>query len=172
MMAFTMPMMGILRAFGAVFLNNGFFGSNGSEDGTAEGQREEVVRGTVLAIDDEKAVLDALRLLLRTEGFNVLTANSGAKGLDMLRYCQRDVRAVVLDYNMPRLTGSETLNFVRKLSPHVKVLGLTGVDPNVLPEDFRRGVDKILTKPYTASQMIDTLNALLGLAPRATSGNS
>jgi CheY-like chemotaxis protein len=165
-------MMGILRAFGAVFLNNGTFGSNGGKNGAAEGQTEERVRGTVLAIDDEQAVLDALRLLLRPEGFNVLTASSGAKGLDMLRYCQRDVRAVVLDYNMPRLTGSETLSFVRKLSPHVKVLGLTGVDANVLPEDFRRGVDKLLTKPYTASQMVETLNTLLGLAPRATTGNS
>jgi CheY-like chemotaxis protein len=167
-----MSMMGILRAFGALFLNHGTADSNGDKNGDGEAPTEERVRGTVLIIDDEAAVLDALRLLLRPEGFNVLTASSGAKGLDMLRYCQRDVRAVVLDYNMPRLTGSETLDFVRKLSPHVKVLGLTGTDPNFLPEDFRRSVDKLLTKPYTASQLVDTLNALLGFAARATPRNS
>jgi len=167
-----MHMMGIFRTFGAVFLSNGNNGSGDNQRRSTEEAAEERIRGTVLAIDDEQELLDALRPLLRAVGFNVLTAASGAKGLDMLRYCQRDVRVVVLDYNMPRLNGSDTLSFLRKLNPHVKVLALTGIDPNLLPEDFRRGVDKILTKPYSTSQMVDSLNELLGVDPRAQFGRS
>jgi len=166
-LAILAGMMGILRAFGAVFLSNNGSNGNGQSARDVEPTAEEHIRGTVLAIDDEQCVLDALRPLLRAEGFNVLTASSGPKGLDMLRYCQRDVRVVVLDYNMPRLNGSDTLTFLRKLSPHVKVLAVTGVDMNLLPESFRKGVDRILAKPYTTSELIDSLNGLLGYDPRA-----
>ena len=158
-------MIGILRAFGALFLSSKTSGFNSGARQVDEQPAEEHVRGTVLAIDDEQAILEALRPSLRAEGFNVLTAGSGAKGLDMLRYCQRDVRLVVLDFNMPRLNGMDTLNFLRKINPHVKVLAVTGVDPNVLPEAFRRGVDKILPKPYTTSQLISNVNELLGFSP-------
>jgi CheY-like chemotaxis protein len=159
-------MMGLLRAFGALFLNIKANPSGSrSDDGNGSAPAEHD-RGTVLVIDDDPDMLTVLRPVLRAEGFNVLTAVSGAKGLDLLRYCQRDVRVVVLDYNMPRLNGADTLAFLRKLSPHVKVLAVTGVDANLLPESFRTGVDRVLTKPYTNSQLIDNLNGLLGFDPR------
>ncbi len=162
-------MMGLLRAFGALFLNiktDSANGRSGNRNGNGS-EPHERDRGTVLVIDDDPDMLTVLRPLLRAEGFNVLTAVSGAKGLDMLRYCQRDVRVVVLDYNMPRLNGAETLMYLRKLNPHVKVLALTGVETNLLPESFRTGVDRVLAKPYTNSQLINTLNGLLGFDPRA-----
>ncbi len=158
-------MMGILRAFGAVFLNT-TSGVIGSEKGQRAGATvERKSRGVVLVIDDDSATLEILRPLLRAEGFTVLAAQSAAKGLDMLRYCQEGVRLVVLDYNMPHLNGVETLAFLRKLNPRVKVLGLTGVETNLLPETFRCGVDKILTKPCRTSELIDTINYLLGFDP-------
>ena len=158
-------MMGIVRAFGAVFLNasGGAVGSEKRQRAGATPERKS--RGVVLAIDDDPATLDTLRPLLRAEGFTVLAAQSAAKGLDMLRYCQEGVRLVVLDYNMPHLNGAETLAFLRKLSPRVKVLGLTGVETNILPETYRCGVDKILTKPYRTSELINVINDLLGFDP-------
>ena len=159
-------MIGILRAFGALFLNNKNSSFTSNSERTTEQPAEEHVRGTVLAIDDEQVILESLRPLLRAEGFNVLTAGSGAKGLDMLRYCQRDVRLVVLDFNMPRLNGMDTLGFLRKLNPQVKVLAVTGLDLNFLPEAFRKGVDKVLTKPYTTSQLVSSINELLGFTPQ------
>jgi CheY-like chemotaxis protein len=165
-------MIGILRAFGALFLNTtGSASANGSRS-KAQAAPEKRVRGTMLAIDDDSALLDVLRPLLSAEGFNVLTACSGAKGLDMMRYCERDIRVVVLDYNMPRLNGAETLTFLRKLNPRVKILALTGVDANLLPESFRTGVDKILAKPYSTGQLIDNVNELLGFDPTTELGKS
>lgn len=166
---FLPGMMGLLRAFGALFLNIKTGSANG-RSANRDGNDSEPAgrdRGTVLVIDDDPDILTVLRPVLRAEGFNVLTAASGAKGLDMLRYCQRDVRVVVLDYNMPRLNGADTLAYLRKLSPHIKVLALTGVEASLLPESFRTGVDRVLTKPYTSSQLIDSLNGLLGFDPRA-----
>lgn len=165
-------MTGILRAFGALFLNTTGSASGNGSGSKAEAAPEERVRGTVLAIDDDRAMLDVLQPVLRAEGFNVLTACSGAKGLDMMRYCERDICVVVLDYNMPRLSGAETLTFLRKINPRVKVLALTGIDANLLPESFRTGVDKILAKPYSTGQLIDSVNELLGFDPATELGKS
>jgi two-component system cell cycle sensor histidine kinase/response regulator CckA len=157
-------MIGILRAFGALFLNNKTSG-NGTRRVRQEAVPEVVEqnRGTVLAIDDDLDLLGVLRPALSAGGFTVLTAASGAKGLDMLRYCQRDVRLVVLDYNMPLLNGADTLGYLKKLNPHVKVLALTGIEFGLLPESFRTGVDKILPKPYSTSQLMTSINELLGV---------
>src|SRR2546428_8324370 len=103
-------MMGILRAFGALFLNSKGGAVRARNGKGVEPPAEPQVRGTVLAIDDDPSMLEVLRPLLSAEGFNVLTAKSGAKGLDMLRYCQRDVRLVVLDYHMPHFDGAATLD--------------------------------------------------------------
>ena len=157
--------MGIFRAFGALFLSTSG-GVVGSENGKRAGATaERQTRGVVLVIDDDPATLDILRPLLRAEGFTVLATPSAAKGLDMLRYCQDGVRLVVLDYNMPHLNGAETLAFLRKLNPRVKILGLTGVEKNILPETFRCGVDKILIKLCRTSELIDAINHLLGFDP-------
>lgn len=156
-------MIGILRAFGALFLGGKTASYNPQFKETDEPVVEPNTRGTVLAIDDDADMLGALRPALSAGGFTVLTAASGAKGLDMLRYCQKDVRLVVLDYNMPRLNGADTLGYLKKLNPKVKVLALTGIELGLLPEAFRTGVDKILPKPYSNSQLMTSINELLGV---------
>ena len=116
---------------------------------------------TVLAIDDDPAFLESMRWLLRDAGYTVLTSSSGAKGLDILRYASRDIRAVVLDYNMPKLNGEETLEYVRKLSPNAKVIALTGHDLELLPENFRNGVDRFMQKPCKSGALVESLGELL-----------
>lgn len=128
------------------------------------------LRVTILAIDDDATMLDLLRPLLKAEGFNVLTAQSGAKGLDMLRYAQKDVRVVLLDYNMPRLSGSDTLTYLRKIAPQVKVVALTGVEEALLPESYRTQVDRFMPKPFRAADLVNCIRELLpqpDLTPRA-----
>jgi DNA-binding NtrC family response regulator len=154
-------MRGILGAFGALFLNNANAGRDSENDPAAAAGSEP--KATVLLIDDDHATLDVLRPVLATEGLKVLTAQSGAKGLDMLRYCSSDVRVVVLDYNMPHLNGEQTLEFLRRLSPNVRVIGLSGVDPNLLPENYRTHVDKFLAKPFTNSALVNCVKDLAGL---------
>jgi CheY-like chemotaxis protein len=121
---------------------------------------------TVLAIDDDAQFLKTLRALLQPSGFNLLTATSATHGLGILRYRAQDIHAVLLDYNMPHLNGAEALVWVHKLNPRAKILGLTGVAIEQLPESFRTGVDRLLFKPLPSSKLIAELNAVL-LMPQA-----
>jgi CheY-like chemotaxis protein len=160
MLANQFGMKGFIGAMGALMFNRSAPPS-AKLDAEPAAASELTTRVTILAIDDDATMLDLLRPLLKTEGFNVLTAQSGAKGLDMLRYAQKDVRVVLLDYNMPRLSGADTLNYVRKLAPHVKVVAITGVEETLLPESYRSQVDRFLPKPFRASDLVGCVRELL-----------
>ncbi|MEI6084422.1 MAG: response regulator [Verrucomicrobiota bacterium] len=125
---------------------------------------EDQPQSTVLAIDDDKSMLDSLRGMLRAEGFAVITANSGPKGLELLRFAPKNLEVLLLDYNMPGYNGAETLAHVRKLRPNVKIVAVTGADINRLPPEFREGVDKLVLKPFKSSELIGTIR---GLTPPA-----
>ena len=130
---------------------------------------EAAPKSTILVIDDDPVVLQIVRSLLGKRGFNVLTSSSGPKGLETLRYAAGDIRVVVLDYSMPQLNGGETLTFVRQLSPNAKVIGLTAMNLDSVPKAYRDGVDKLLTKPVIASQLIRAVCELLGEEQTASS---
>jgi len=118
-------------------------------------------KSTILVIDDDLVLLQTVKSLLGKRGFNVVTSSSGQKGLDMLRDAARDFCVVVLDYRMPGLNGDETLKVIKQLSPNAKVIGLTAVDLDSVPEAYLDGVDKLLTKPVVATQLIGAIDEFL-----------
>jgi CheY-like chemotaxis protein len=124
---------------------------------------------TVLVIDDDPAVLLTVKTLLVKRGFNVLSTPSSPKGLDLLRYAARDIRIVVLDYSMPQLNGDETLTFIKKLSPNAKVIGLTAMKFDSLPKTYLDGVDKLLSKPIIATDLIGAIDGFLNEGQTAPS---
>ncbi|MGA2140199.1 MAG: response regulator [Verrucomicrobiia bacterium] len=118
-------------------------------------------KSTILVIDDDLVLLQTVKSLLGKRGFNVVTSSSGQQGLDMLRNAARDIRVVVLDYRMPELNGGETLKVIKQLSPNAKVIGLTAVDLDSVPEAYLDEVDKLLTKPVIATQLIGAIDEFL-----------
>ena len=119
---------------------------------------------TVLVIDDDAVLLELMYAVLISAGFNALTSTRGTKGLVMLQQAATEVQVVLLDYQMPVLTGAQLLPCVRETAPAAKVLGLSGSDPAELPVEFRDGVDILLTKPFTRNDLIAAVTALLPAA--------
>ena len=66
---------------------------------------------TVLVVDDEQDIRDALRLILEDEGYRVLEAENGVRALELLRTERRGM-VVLLDYMMPVLDGAGVLGTV------------------------------------------------------------
>jgi two-component system, cell cycle sensor histidine kinase and response regulator CckA len=147
-----------------------FFGSK-SETQPTQTQGKAIARlkgdgETILLIDDDITLLQALRPSLLDAGFNVLTSSSGAKGLEMLRYASPPVALVVVDYNMPRLNGEETISFLRSLNPQAKIIAVSGLSAKDLPEGFIQRVDKFFSKPFLTTELIQ---AILELLPSTSS---
>ena len=119
---------------------------------------------TVLVVDDDKDLNNTLRDALSEVGFNVLTNNSGLKGLETLRSGSRNVDVVLLDYSMPVVDGSQTLEYLTDRFPKVKTIGITGFNTAELPDDYRNKVGKLLTKPIMISDLVAAIHSVLGIS--------
>ncbi len=121
---------------------------------------------SVLVIDDDADFQDCVSSILRENGFTVLTAGSGIRGLDMLDSGPCCVRVVLLDYTMPVLDGTQTLQYLRNLFPGIKVVAVTGSSAKSVAPDFRGGVDAYINKPLNTQELIKVIDRLAVSAPR------
>jgi response regulator RpfG family c-di-GMP phosphodiesterase len=79
---------------------------------------------TILVVDDNPLVLESLRYLFEREGHNVLIADNGRAALEICQ--QSEIHVMVLDFNMPGLTGGETVQKLREFNTETQVILQTG----------------------------------------------
>lgn len=103
---------------------------------------------TLLLVDDEGFILNAIKRLLRRDGYHVLTAESGQQGLQILETTPVDV--IVSDQRMPGMTGVEFLREARKRYPKTIRMVLSGyTELQSVTDAINEGaVYKFLTKPW------------------------
>ncbi len=112
----------------------------------------------LLCVDDHPEVLAIMGEFLRVSGYSVLTAPSGARGLQLLQ--RNPVDAVILDYEMPKMDGAELALRIKSDRPELPVLMFTGYPADV-PEDIRRSVDAFVVKGDPAEKLLQTLRDLV-----------
>ncbi|CAJ0734667.1 MULTISPECIES: HD domain-containing phosphohydrolase [Ralstonia] len=111
----------------------------------------------ILLVDDEAGVLASLRRLLRPTGYRVITAESGAAGLEMLAVYPVDL--IVSDMRMPGMSGAEFLACARERYPDVMRILLTGyseIDSAVRAIN-EGGVYRYLNKPWDDQDLLLTV---------------
>lgn len=120
-----------------------------------------VCDGTVLVVDDEPGVRNLARRILEDVGFDVLVAADGEEALRMARE-RADVRLVLLDMTMPRMSGEETWRRLREIRPDLRVVLSSGYDEQDAAGRFvGEGVTGFLPKPYSPDEFIQTVRRAL-----------
>jgi two-component system response regulator RegX3 len=115
--------------------------------------------GRVLVVDDEPALLDAVGYALRSEGFDVATAEDGEAALGLLSADGFDV--VVLDIMLPRLSGIEICRRLRGESD-VPIILLSARDAEVdRVLGLESGADDYVTKPFSMAELLSRVRAVL-----------
>ena len=117
----------------------------------------------ILVVDDEELILSLAEDILQKEDFNVILAESGEAGLRYFSDNSADIDLVILDLNMPGLSGLETLSRMRAISEDVPCLfstGNAGSYDDIIPEDLRRNTF-ILEKPYRSRQLVKKVHEIL-----------
>jgi DNA-binding response OmpR family regulator len=114
----------------------------------------------ILAVDDDPAILRALRRGLVLEGFVVDTAESGTEALTLIAATPPD--AVVLDVSMPGLSGIAVCTSLRERGTEVPVLMLSALDEVTdRVAGLAAGADDYLVKPFDLRELALRLHALL-----------
>ncbi|MHC4600656.1 MAG: hybrid sensor histidine kinase/response regulator [Planctomycetota bacterium] len=118
--------------------------------------------GTILVIDDEKAVRLVAKDMLEKAGFTVLTAGGGKEGLERFQEHRKTIRAVLLDLTMPKMGGEETFMAIRRLQPDVPVILFSGYTERDATRRFAgKGLSGFVQKPFDSRRLIRPLRAVL-----------
>ena len=117
--------------------------------------------GIVAVIDDDNDVGDVLGGLLETMGYQVETYRSG---LDFLSQAQMDrVACLVVDQNMPRMTGLEMIERLSDRGVNIPALLITGVhDTEVERQAANLGVMTVLEKPMSHHELLRFISVTVG----------
>jgi two-component system, OmpR family, KDP operon response regulator KdpE len=124
----------------------------------------------ILVVDDESQMRRALRSTLSALGFVVADAESGEAAIEKLRDEKFDL--ILLDINMPGLSGLETCRAVRARSD-VSIIMLTVRDRSLDKiEALDAGADGYVTKPFDVNELLARIRATLRRAPASALGQS
>jgi PAS domain S-box-containing protein len=122
--------------------------------------------GTVLVIDDEEVVREAVADALESEGIRYRLAPDGASGVSVLREHRREIGLVLLDLSMPGRSGEETFAELRKVDDRVPVVLSSGFAEEEARRRFAaRDLAGFLQKPYRFPTLVAEVKRCL--RPRA-----
>jgi CheY-like chemotaxis protein len=108
-------------------------------------------RKTILVVDDEPLVCQALCLLVHFDGHEVKEAYSAREALELFAINTFDL--VFTDFSMPGMDGNELARSIRELNTTVPIVVFTGY-PLILPT---KEVSRIITKPFSATIISATI---------------
>lgn len=120
-------------------------------------------RGRILIVDDEPVLRAMVSTILIAQGWEVMNASSAEEAAELLKYCtwhQKQVDLVILDLILPGgMSGMEALDMLRGLQGNLRFVASSGFFAG---EDSRAnclslGFHDVLPKPYTASDLADTV---------------
>ncbi len=115
---------------------------------------------TILAVDDEAAILQSLSGILSDEGFEVLTASNGYEALKIITEESPDL--VLLDIWMPGIDGIETLQEIKRTNPFLQVVIISGHGTiETAVKATKLGAYDFIEKPLSIEKVVVTINNAL-----------
>jgi CheY-like chemotaxis protein len=118
----------------------------------------------VVVIDDHGEIRKAIGRQLASAGHEVFEGADGIKGVALCR--AHKPALVVCDIFMPGMEGIETIRTIRREHPTIKIIAMSGSDPyqrtHYLKAAQELGADAVLAKPWRATELLGTVDRLLG----------
>jgi two-component system cell cycle response regulator CtrA len=114
----------------------------------------------VLLIEDDSVTAKSIELMLKSESFNVYTTDLGEEGVDLGKLYDYDI--VLLDLNLPDMSGFQVLRSLRvsKVKTPILILsGLAGIEDKVKGLGF--GADDYMTKPFHKDELVARIHAIV-----------
>jgi len=114
----------------------------------------------VLLIEDDSATAQSIELMLKSDSFNVYTTDLGEEGIDLGKIYDYDI--ILLDLNLPDMSGFEVLRSLRvsKVKAPILILsGLAGIEDKV--RGFGFGADDYMTKPFHKDELVARIHAIV-----------
>ncbi len=114
----------------------------------------------ILAVDDEKVILDSFRKILVLGGYSIDTVETGKEALGLIK--KNDYDFVFTDLKMPEMDGVDVTKAVKHFRPDIDVIVITGyATVETAVETMKYGALDYIQKPFTEDELIDFVNKSL-----------
>ena len=116
----------------------------------------------ILFVEDEDFIRNMVRLELESKGYKVYTASDGVTAIHFYKDHIQEIDLVVIDIDLPGMTGIDDFKKLKELNPEVKVVMTSGyLDRDVKNKLFLDGVKAIIIKPYQPENILRTAREVL-----------
>jgi CheY-like chemotaxis protein len=112
----------------------------------------------ILVVDDDAQIRSMLRTALEDEGYNVHEARDGKEAISNL--IGQNIKLVITDIVMPEKEGLETIREMRRDSPDIKIIAISGANQYLHIAKIL-GADYVYSKPFSILHLIDKVNEFL-----------
>lgn len=112
-----------------------------------------------LIVDDDKAILEILRITCEMLKFQVFTAEDGEKALTIFKSKLPDI--IISDINMPKMNGIDLVNHIKSINPQIPVILITGYSYlKHQAENSETKPDAFIQKPFEIDALCKTIKRL------------
>jgi two-component system, cell cycle sensor histidine kinase and response regulator CckA len=129
---------------------------------TAEEKELELPHGSgelVLIIDDEPSIREITKTSLEAYNYKAITACDGIEAIALYAEYRDKISIVLTDMLMPSMDGITTIRTLHKINPNVKIIAISGLaTSDKMSAAYNLGIKAFLSKPYTAKQLLETIN--------------
>ncbi len=126
--------------------------------------RDKVIKGegTILVIDDEAMMRNIAKTMLEDCNYKIYYAEDGVSGLEKYLQHKDEIDMVLLDMVMPKLSGEEVYDELKKINPDIKVLLTSGfLQDDRVQKVLSKGVNGFIQKPYTIEKLSKAVDRIL-----------
>jgi two-component system cell cycle sensor histidine kinase/response regulator CckA len=114
----------------------------------------------ILLVDDEEEVLNFIKDILETHGYNVIPASNPLAAVDIFKNFAADIHLVIADIIMPLMQGKELIQNLKTIKPDIKIIAVSGYSDEVITKD-KMMIDEFIGKPFEVYKMLSTVRRLL-----------
>ncbi len=115
---------------------------------------------SILVIDDEPSVADALKVILSDSGYQVAIAATGREALEQLG--KRRLDLAIIDVRLPDMSGLDVLRHLRRIHPNTPVIIITAhYTPELAAESLSLGASGVLAKPFSPSDLLTMIETAI-----------
>ncbi len=122
-------------------------------------------RPNILIIDDEDSCLTSMGMILLSGNYNIIEADDGHKGIEIIRNNYNDIDLILLDLMMPDIYGLEVLKAIKsdQRFSHIPVILQTGTSQqDEINQAYELGLDGYIKKPYNKENVLTEISKIVG----------
>lgn len=120
-----------------------------------------VREATILVVEDEDLLREAILKMLRKVGFMTLEASNGSSALDVIRTCKDPIDLLLLDITLPGTSSREVFEEAKRLRPHMRVIASSAYSEETANTWLAGRFQRFIRKPYRLDQLTDSIRAVL-----------